>query len=245
MIPFERSEAQSRTHRMYEIKLEKFEGPLDLLLKLIEREELDITDVALAKITDQYVDHLEKLPEIPVEELSDFLVVAAKLLYIKSRMLLPLLHWDQEEEEGDLEQRLRMYKEYVEAAKKVQAMLGKRRHTFVREKPPLAAIGFVPPRDLTTEKMAELFREALKRLIPVVKPPEGVIEKTVSIHEKIRHIQDILGRHERISFRQVLEKAETRGEIIVCFLALLELIKQRHLGAVQGEHFGEIHLVKV
>lgn len=230
---------------MYEIKVEKFEGPLDLLLKLIEREELDITQVALAKVTDQYIEQLQKLPEIPAEELADFLVVAARLLFLKSKMLLPLLHWDQEEEEGDLERRLRMYKEYVEAAKKVQGMLSAKRHTYVREKPPVSALGFAPPKDFTPDKMAELFRDVLRRLIPVVKPPEGVIEKTVSIHEKIRHIQDLIGKHAKASFHDVLKSASTRSEIIVSFLALLELVKQRHVAARQSDHFGEIHLESV
>ena len=229
---------------MYEVKLEKFQGPLDLLLQLIEREELDITEVSLAKVTDQYITHLEQLTEMPPEELADFLVVAAKLLYIKSRMLLPLLAWDQDEEPGDLETRLRMYKEYVEAAKNVQQILSGKRHTFVREKPPVSALGFAPPRDLTGEKMAELFRDVLRRLIPVVRPPEAVIERTVSIHEKIRHIQDLLAKAERVSFHRILEKAETRSEIIVSFLALLELVKQRHVAVKQDDHFGEIHLLK-
>jgi segregation and condensation protein A len=227
---------------MYDIKIEKFEGPLDLLLKLIEREELDITQVALAKVTDQYIALLQKLPEIPAEELADFLVIAARLLYLKSKMLLPLLHWGEEEEEGDLERRLRMYKEYVEAAKKVQGLLSARRHTFVREKPPASALGFAPPKDLTPDKMAEFFREALRRLIPIVKTPEGIIEKTVSIHEKIRHIQDLLAKHARLDFKKMLKGAETRAEIIVTFLALLELVKQRHVTVRQDAHFGKIEL---
>lgn len=227
---------------MYDIKIEKFEGPLDLLLRLIEREELDVTGVALAKVTDQYIAQLQSLPEIPAEELADFLVVAARLLYLKSRLLLPLLQWDEEEEGSDLERRLKMYKEYVEAAKKVQAMLSARRYTFVREKPPASAIGFAPPKDLTSARMAELFRDVLRRLIPVVKPPEGLIEKTVSIHEKIRHIQDLLVRAKSASFRDVLASASSRSEVIVSFLALLELVKQRHVAARQDDHFGEIRL---
>lgn len=230
---------------MYDIKLEKFEGPLDLLLKLIEREELDITQLALAKVTDQYIAQLQKLPEISAEELADFLVVAARLLYLKSKMLLPLLHWGEEEEDGDLERRLRMYKEYVEAARRVQGMLSEKRHTYVREKPPLSALGFAPPKDFTAVKMAELFREVLRRLVPIVKPPEGVIEKTVSIHEKIRHIQGLIAKHAHVSFHSMLANAETRSEIIVTFLALLELVKQRHLTVKQENNFSEIHLEKV
>lgn len=230
---------------MYDIKIEKFEGPLDLLLKLIEREELDITQVALLKVTDQYIELLKNLPETSAEELADFLVIAARLLYLKSKMLLPLLHWDQEEEEGDLERRLRMYKEYVEAAKKVQAILAAKRHTFVREKPPVSALGFAPPKDLTGDKMAELFREVLRRLVPIVKTPEGVIEKTVSIHEKIRRIHDLISKHTKLSFHRLLEDAATRDEIIVSFLALLEMVKQRHVTVSQSDHFSEIHLEKV
>ena len=157
-------------------------------------------------------------------------------------MLLPLLHWGEEEEEGDLERRLRMYKEYVEAAKKVQALLAERRHTYVREKPPVDAIGFAPPKGFTGEKMAELFRDVLKRLVPIVKTPEGVIEKTVSIHEKIRHIQALLVKSKRLDFSHMLKGAETRAEIIVTFLALLELVKQRHVTVKQQDHFGAIEL---
>jgi segregation and condensation protein A len=230
---------------MYQIQVEKFQGPLDLLLQLIEREELDITEVSLTKVCDQYIAHLEKLPEMPPEELADFLVVAAKLLFIKSRNLLPLLVWGEEEEGGDLEARLRMYKEYVEATKKVNAILLERNHTFVREKPPISALGFAPPKDLTTARMAELFRDVLRRLIPIVKPPEALIEKTISIHDKIRHIHEMLQKHERVSFHRILEGAENRSEIIVSFLALLELVKQRHVVAKQSDHFGEIHFEKL
>ena len=227
---------------MYEIRLEQFSGPLDLLLQLIEREELDITSVSLAQVTDQYIERLEALTDLPAEELADFLVIGAKLLYLKSKSLLPFLVWDQEEDVGDLETRLKMYKEYVEAAKKVQGILAEKRHTFVREKPPITALGFSPPQNLTTDKMAVMFREVLKRLIPIVKPPEALIEKTVSIHEKIRHIRDWLKSREPVSFDRVLELAQSRAEIIVSFLALLELVKQREVTVHQADHFAEIHL---
>lgn len=227
---------------MYQIRIEKFEGPLDLLLRLIEQDELDITQVSLAKVTDQYIEHLEKLPEMPPEELADFLVVAAKLLLIKSRTLLPLLQWEEEGEEGDLERRLRMYREYVEAAKKVEGLIAMKRFTFVREKPPVSELGFAPPKDAGPDKLAELFREVLDRLEPVVRTPEAVIERTVSIHEKIAHIKDVLAKHGKLSFHEVLERAESRNEIVVSFLALLELIKQKHLDAEQEGTFEEIRL---
>jgi len=229
---------------MYEIKLEKFAGPLDLLLRLIEQDELDITEVSLAKVTDQYIAHLEGLPELSPEELADFLVVAAKLLLIKSRTLLPLLQWEEEEDEGELERRLKMYREYVEAGKKIEGLISAERFTFVRDKPPVAAAGFVPPKEMTGDKLAELFGQILLRLEPVVRTPEAVIERTVSIHEKIGHIKNIIDKHQKISFKRLLGKAESRNEIVVSFLALLELIKQRHLEVSQEANFEEIHLEK-
>jgi segregation and condensation protein A len=227
---------------MYEVTLEKFQGPLDLLLQLIEGEELDITEVSLSRVADQYIARLAALPEKPPEELADFLVVAAKLLYIKSKTLLPFLHWDTEEDEGDLETRLKMYREYVEAMKKIEGLIAGGRFTFVREKPPVQALGFAPPKELSTDKMAEIFREVLRRLEPVVKPPEGAIEKTISIHDKIRHIQELISRGAKVSFHNVLASAATRAEIIVSFLALLELVKQKHVAVSQSGHFEEISL---
>ena len=230
---------------MHQIKIEKFEGPLDLLLRLIERDEMDITEVSLVRVTDQYISHLESLPEIPPEELADFLVIGAKLLYIKSKHLLPLLVWEEEEEDSDLERRLKMYREYVEAGRKVEELLGMRRYTFVREKAPVSEMGFVPPVGFGAEKMAETYRLILSRLEPVVRTPEAVIERTVSIHEKIGHIKSFLDKHTKFSFRKLLEKAESRNEIVVSFLALLELIKQRHLEVKQEDNFKEIELEKV
>jgi segregation and condensation protein A len=230
---------------MYDIKIEKFEGPLDLLLRLIERDEMDITEVSLVRVTNQYISHLERLPEIPPEELADFLVIGAKLLYIKSKHLLPLLVWEEEEEDSDLEHRLKMYREYVEAGRKIEEMLGMRRWTFVREKAPVSEMGFVPPSGFDGEQMADLYRQILARLEPVVRTPEAVIERTVSIHEKIGHIKSFLEKHGKFSFHALLEKAESRNEIVVSFLALLELIKRRHLDVRQEENFREIELEKV
>ena len=230
---------------MYEIKVEKFEGPLDLLLRLIERDELDITEVSLAKVTDQYIAQMERLPELSPEELADFLVVAAKLLFIKSRSLLPYLTWEEDEEDGDLERRLKMYREYVEAAQKMQDLISKKRFTYVREKPPVSAMGFIPPRDFSSEKLATMFLNILVRLEPIVITPEEVMERTVSIHEKIKHIKEVLLKHGNISFKQLMAKSKTRNEIVVSFLALLELVKQKHLQVKQEENFSEINLSKV
>src|SRR3990167_8461875 len=107
---------------MLYFKIEKFEGPLGLLLQLIEKEEMDITEIYLAKIADQYIDYIRNSKSIEPEEMADFLVVAAKLFLIKSRALLPFLQGEVEQEIQDFENQLKMYKEFLEAAKKVHAI---------------------------------------------------------------------------------------------------------------------------
>ncbi len=223
----------------YEVALEKFKGPLDLLLELIEGEKLDISEVSLAAVTDGYLRRLDARHDINPEELADFLVVASKLLFIKSRALLPYLNLG-EQPEGDLETQLKIYKEYLDASKSLDAMIGKRRFLFVHEKLPQVDIGFAPPEKLTKTQMADLFRAVLARLEPLVHVPKAIIEKTVSIHEKIRHLQSLLARAASVSFRSVLASAESKTEIIVSFLALLELVKQRTVSVSQGKLFEDI-----
>lgn len=229
---------------MYEFKLAQFRGPLDLLLELIEAQKLDISEVAMAQVTDQYLHHVENLGAIPVEELADFLVVASRLLYIKSKILLPFL-MPPEEEGSDLETQLRIYKEYLEASKAVQTIIGKRRFLFVHEKLPQMDIGFSPPERFTAGDMRGLLLSLLSRIEPAVQAPKAVIEKTVSIQEKIAHIRGLFARAQTVKFSSVLIDAETKTEIIVSFLALLELVKQRVVAVEQDSKFREITLKKV
>jgi len=229
----------------FAVKLEQFEGPLDLLLELIESAKLDISKISLAKVTDEYVRRLHDNPDIPPEELADFLVIASRLLLIKSRLLLPFLGLEPEEPEGDLESQLKIYKEYLDASKVITAMIGKRRFLFVHEKLPHVEIGFAPPKKLTVEGLSELFRTVLKRLELIVRIPRAVIEKTVSIHEKIGQIQALIARVSRLSFRDIAGSAASRIEIVVSFLALLELVKQRSVSVEQGKLFDEITINKI
>ncbi len=229
----------------FAVKLQQFEGPLDLLLELIETEKLDISQLSLATVTDGYLGHLHAHPEIPSEELADFLVVATRLLFLKSRLLLPFLNLGEDDTAGDLESQLRIYKEYLDASKVVEAMIGKRRFLFVHEKLPHVDIGFAPPKKLETSQMVELYRGVLARLEPLVKVPKAVVEKTVSIHEKIRHIQAMMAKATDLSFHHVLLAAESKTEIVVSFLALLELVKQRSVSVSQDARWGEIVIKKI
>ncbi len=227
---------------MHTIHLEQFEGPLDLLLQLIEDQKLDITQVSLATVTDQFLQYLSGLESLPSDELADFLVVAAKLLLIKSRVLLPSMALD-DEDEVDLERQLKIYREYYEASKRIHAMILKRRYSFARGtslKVGVAERAFRPPENIVSDDLARIFRVILKRLEPFLTIPEEVIVRTVNIREKISRIRERILSEATMNFQTLLEEASTKTEIIVTFLALLELVKQRLVVVVQDEVFSPI-----
>ena len=230
------------------IKLEKFEGPLSLLLKLIEKEELDITQISLSKIADQYVEYIRSSSFIDPEELADFLLLAARLLLIKSKAMLPYLYPEEEEEIEDLERQLRIYKEFLEATKKVESILGKKKFMFAREFNRKAALGdrtaFSPPKDLKKEEMTEVFKAFLVRIKPAEKLGKDKIELKVSIDDKISFIRNMISSRIKMSFSKIFSQAKTKTEKIVSFLAMLELIKQKEIVAEQGSLFSEISLNK-
>jgi len=240
------------------IKIDKFEGPLDLLLKIIEKEEMDITEISLAKIADQYVEYIAKLNKINPEKTADFLVVAAKLLLIKSKALLPYLYQDDDEEEfSELENQLKMYKEFLEAMKKIEETLKGKKFMFAREfnrKNILSAninalAGeniFSPPKKLKMSDLSSAYKDLLKKIKPVEdKPKEDIMEYKISIEDKIISIQNILMNKIKVNFNKVLHNSKSKTEIIVSFLALLELIKQRDITVNQNGLFKEIEISKI
>jgi len=229
---------------MYEIKIEKFAGPLDLLLQLIEQEKLEITEIAIGQVTDQYLLYIEKMEDKDPEELSDFLVVAARLLLLKSRVLLPEII--AEEDLDDLAKQLKMYKEFQEASKKIEAMIGEKRFTFSREKLPMKTeVEFSPPANLKADDMKNVFLAVLRRLDPLVKIPRQAIEKTISLQQRIMEIKDFLLTQQRVGFKSLITKAKSRTEVIVNFLAILELLKQQHLRVKQSKIFDDIMIEKI
>lgn len=233
---------------MMKIKLEKFEGPLSLLLKLIEKEEMDVTQISLANIADQYVEYIRASSNINPDEMADFLVVAARLLLIKSKALLPFLYPEEEQEIEELEQQLKMYKEFVEASKNIEKMLGKKKFMFAREfnrKVILSNVNlFAPPKNLKAADMLMIFNDLLGRIKPSEKLEEETLEHKINIEDKILHIQQLLTERIKFSFNKVLASAKNKTEIIVSFLAILELEKQRNLVIDQGELFSEILISK-
>lgn len=225
----------------YQFKTEKFEGPLDLLLQLIEQEELDITQVALAHVTDQYIKHLQNTEDIATEELADFLVVAAKLLLIKSRQLLPQLAEETGDDGVDLEFQLKMYREFYEASKVLQKMLNRKKFLFPRQKMIIKIDKiFNPPTTLNGDVMRQLFLGVLQELSVWVSLPQEQIARTASIRERIDSIQELISTRAQIHFSELLKSSHNKVEVIVTFLALLELVKQRAVAVVQDGIFDEI-----
>ncbi len=234
-----------------EIKLEKFQGPLDLLLQLIENDKLTITEISLAEVTEQFFKYLTSLEGERSEELADFLVIATRLVYIKSRQLLPYLY-PPEEEEISLSEQLKFYKRYADASKHVgeQWNLGKMAYGRIvpislwREiEDPRFGLGRIgKPSNATTVDLHNSLLLLLRRLKPINPLPEVKIDRTVSVEQKIKSIYDALLKLKSLSFKGLLDGAVNRSEIIVCFLALLELIKNEKVAIDQNSAFDDITL---
>lgn len=237
---------------MLEVSNEKFSGPLGLLLSLIEKEEMDITEISLAKIADDYINYIRINQDIEPEEMADFLVIAAKLLFIKSKALLPYLYNKEDQEEvDDLESQLKMYKEFIDASLRVKdiLLLAKRLYLAPLNKGfRLQAKGpvFSPPARLTTNVLKDKFTAILLNLETELakKDREKLkvesLEPKISIEEKIFSIRQMLSEKIKINFSRLLSEAKNKTEVIVSFLAVLELAKQKELYFEQGELFSEI-----
>jgi segregation and condensation protein A len=229
---------------MYKLKIENFTGPLDLLLQLIEDQKMEITEIAIAQVTEQFLAHIEKIEDRDPEELSDFLVVAARLLYLKSKAILPV----QEDEEvyDDLEKQLKMYKEFVEASKKIDQMIKTGNFTFSRPKlPQELKVNFSPAPNITVKNLREVFLTILKRLDPLVKMPKQLMQKTISLQARIFELKDLIKKQEKMQFKDLFNNAKNKTEVIINFLAVLELVKQNQLTVKQGSLFDEIYIEKI
>ncbi len=231
----------------YHIRLEQFEGPLDLLLSLIEKEKLDITQVSLAKVADQYLEHIKNEKNISLENLSSFLVVAARLILIKSRALLPILEWNDDEEEQmeDLEMKLRFYKRFREAADQLGKRFATARSAFARESFLGTSAVFYPPKDFSAADLRSHFLDVLGEIPVFEELPEKEMEAVVTLEEKIATLQNVLAVRAESSFLELAGSAKDRVEVIVSFLAVLELVKQRFIFVEQERFFSDIRIRRV
>jgi segregation and condensation protein A len=231
---------------MVKVKVEQFEGPLDLLLQLIENQELDITALSLANVTEQFLDYVKNLQEKNPMGLADFLVIAAKLLVIKSKALLPNLEFNIEEEEAafDLTQQLLTYKKFKEVARHLKKLDLRRKQSWTHDVEFEARVTFVPDDNLTVDVLAASLKTLASELKEIVRLPQQVLAEVVSITEKIEHIQKIISNKIETSLSSLIKDAKNKTEVVVTFLALLELIKQRILVVEQDQLFADIMIKK-
>jgi len=229
------------------IKVEQFEGPLDLLLQLIEEQKLDISTVSLANVTEQFLAYVKNLSEkIPIN-LADFLVIAAKLLVIKSKALLPNLELgiEEEEEAFDLTQQLLLYKKYKEAGRFLKKLDLKRHQAWTREVDFSDRVTFYPDPEITVDLLAGSLKNLASELREIIKKPQEVMREVISITEKISHIQRLISEKIEMSLSSLLKDARNKTEVIVTFLAVLELTKQRILVVEQDSLFSDIVIRKI
>jgi segregation and condensation protein A len=231
----------------YTVAIPVYEGPLDLLLQLIEHAELDITAVALARVTDQFLAYIHRL-QVPADEISAFLVVAAKLIQIKSEALLPRppIRDTGEEDLGEaLARQLRIYKRFKELAGWLDERENRHLRTYLRVAPPPRVEGRLDLSDITIADLlaaAEgIFAEEAEKqaLGTVISAPR------ITIREKIAWIAERLSREPHTTFNNLMEEKPTRLEIVVTFLALLELVKRYRVSARQEGLFTDIEIDKM
>lgn len=218
----------------YEIKTEQFEGPLALLLDLIESNKLDITQVSLATVAEQFLQRVNALgSQLLAGDLADWLLITSKLLMIKSRLLLPNSAGNEEDEARDLEEQLKIYKIYLQAGRALRGRIAEKRFAFTHP-PARGIVRFLPPKKLSSGELARIagaLITTLSRTFAVL--PKAALKKVVSLQEKIRDLREIIARLPQIIFRDLITAGGGRAEVVVSFLAVLELAKRRELLAVQ------------
>ncbi len=232
---------------MHQIKLHQhqFEGPLDLLLSLIEEQKLDITQIALAQVTEQFLAYIKELEQIDPTVLADYLSIAARLLVIKSKAILPTLEIETEEEElgGDLTEKLVLYKQFKEVAKHLKS-LDSGNQSFTRQLIFSERISFLPDPSLSTNSLHSSILQVLQGLKELDSLPKAKIKEAISIQEKIDHLQTLITSQIETRLSDLLATAKNKSEVIVTFLALLELTKQKILTVEQETLFTDITIKK-
>lgn len=227
----------------FSIKTQQFEGPLDLLIDLIEKRRLLVNDFAIAAVTDEYLAFVSKLEQYSVKDATQFIALAATLLLIKSKSLLPVFEMTKDEVEatGDLEERLRVYQIFRSAAKVLAQRF---------DSAPLYVRGYVPEKsslfivDTYTEKnqLAEAMHRVLSRIPKKVVAPLVRIKKTVSLEEVMENLKERMTRQMKLSFSDFIGERPQRTVKIVSFLAVLEMVRGGHVQVAQQTTLGDIHI---
>jgi len=236
----------------YKVRLEVFEGPLDLLLYLVKKDEVDIYDISIERITTQYLACLEAFEVLHIDLAGEFLVMAANLLYIKSRTLLPKDQQMPEEEADEDDPRWELIRQLIEYRKFKEAASHLRDHEELQSAlfpRPAPLDGMHSPvlednmliGDVGIFDLINAFQRALNRL-PETDRQSEIHEETFTVTDRINHLVNLVGRGVSMRFDELFSTASSRAELVVTFLAILELIRMRQFRVRQEEQFGEIWL---
>ncbi|MFH0804351.1 MAG: ScpA family protein [Candidatus Zambryskibacteria bacterium] len=235
----------------FKVKVGEIEGPLELILDLIEKRKLHISDISLSQVADEFIEHIKSFEEFPMSDSADFILVASTLLLIKSKSLLPNLQLTEEEQGSieDLENRLAVYKKYKELATGLQKMFGN--FLYFAEPARLASESiaggekmFYPTSDITPISLKNALQEVIKNMPQKIEElPKVVVDKIISLEDMVEKLTERIKTSLRTSFSDFagVGKAE-KVNVIVSFLAMLELVKQGAVRVSQNKHFDDIQI---
>ncbi len=227
-----------------QLKLNQFEGPLDLLLHLLDKDKIDIKDIFVSDITDQYLKYIENIQEFDMENASEFLTVAAHLLEIKSRSLLPklpVIEEDEEDPEQALIRRLTEYKMYKEAGEKLHSMEEENLKAYYKLPEEVHMEERIELNEMHLDSLMAAFQEVLRRLDDkTVKKQREIKRDTYTIKGKMSYIRRRLASKKQMSFFDMFEDDGNKSEVVTTFAAMLELWKTSFLKLEQKENFGDI-----
>lgn len=238
----------------YKFILNDFEGPLDLLLHLIDKSKIDIYDIPINSITDQYISYLEKMEELNMDVTSEFLVMASTLLQIKSNRLLPKredLREDEEDPEAELISRLIEYKKYKEAAKEIKLMGEDHSQRFYKKQEDLSYLleDEIALENISIEELGNAFNKVLSLNKKHSEDRELKIEslkrEEFPVEDSIERLRDMLKDNNSLIFEDVFDIESSRGEIISMFLAILELAKVNYIRIIQEVNYESIYIKRV
>lgn len=235
----------------YKVKLEVFEGPLDLLLYLVKRDEIDIYDISLERITRQYLEYLQAFKELKIDIAGEFVVMAANLIYLKSRSLLPLDQQPPEEDaeeddpRWDLIRQLIEYKKFKEAAAQLHDRALEQERIFTRDGSSVAISDApLPLHEVGIFQLIHAFQEVIKR-VEAREDLREIFGERFSVSDKIQQILERVGNGTPVRFSELFGQIVSRVEIVVTFLALLELIRLNQVRALQPKMFDEIEIAAI
>jgi segregation and condensation protein A len=234
----------------YKVKLEVFEGPLDLLLYLIKRDEIDIYDISIERITRQYLEYLQAFKELKIDIAGEFVVMAANLIYLKSRSLLPLDQQppeedaDEDDPRWDLIRQLIEYKKFKEAAAQLHDRALEQERLFTRDDGSPPSDAPLPLHEVGIFQLIHAFQEVIKR-VEAREDLREIFGERFSVSDKIEKILERVNSGNPVSFSELFGQIVSRVEIVVTFLALLELIRLNQVRALQPKMFDEIQIAAI